>query len=386
MQKLKRVRGVDCMSLKRIKLMLFSAIILVGLFFFIQIHQTRNVEKQKTSNIVGKLLIDTTGKEEPIVLNPLETKNHRTMILPYLKEEQNECLIDLSFLGFDKKLKLTAYDIGYVTENNESSCIQVSSKGGVNATDSKEKKSNGNCLILVVSNQIKSIDSDNYIVVLDYLNHKKYIYKTNLLFSWVRRPVLQLADITGDGRQEIIVSNVINGKTGTSCEVIRYDKDNDVFKSIYANPKKADADHVGKQIEYFSGYLIDNYRAVLECKRIGYSTTFSILDSGYKKEDFEIDKAPKDKMNDIMQDCRVYKKGKLIKNGNDVKIQMGPLDEYEGIQVHVSSNGEKKIRLKYYIRIGRWNTIAIAYAYMDYDKNNDCLKIADAVIETSNFE
>ena len=70
-----------------------------------------------------------------------------------------------------------------------------------------------------------------------------------------------------------------------------------------------------------------------------------------------------------MQDCRVYKKGKLIKNGNDVKIQMGPLDEYEGIQVHVSSNGEKKIRLKYYIRIGRWNTIAIAYAYMDYDKN-----------------
>lgn len=58
------------------------------------------------------------------------------------------------------------------------------------------------------------------------------------------------------------------------------------FKSIYANSKKADADHVGKQIEYFSGYLIDNYRAVLECKRIGYSTTFSILDSGYKKEDF----------------------------------------------------------------------------------------------------
>ena len=82
----------------------------------------------------------------------------------------------------------------------------MSSKGGVNATDSKEKKSNGNCLILVVSNQIKSIDSDNYIVVLDYLNHKKYIYKTDLLFSWVRRPVLQLADITGDGRQEIIVS------------------------------------------------------------------------------------------------------------------------------------------------------------------------------------
>ena len=178
MQKLKGVRGLDCMSLKRIKLMLFSAIILVGLFFFIQTHQTRNVEKQKTSNIVGKLLIDTTGKEEPIVLNPFETKNHRTMILPYLKEEQNECLIDLSFLGFDKKLKLTAYDIGYITENNESSCIQVSSKGGVNATDSKEKKSNGNCLILVVSNQIKSIDSDNYIVVLDYLNHKKYIYKT----------------------------------------------------------------------------------------------------------------------------------------------------------------------------------------------------------------
>ena len=30
--------------------MLFSAIILVGLFFFIQTHQTRNVEKQKTSN------------------------------------------------------------------------------------------------------------------------------------------------------------------------------------------------------------------------------------------------------------------------------------------------------------------------------------------------
>ena len=78
------------MRLKRIKLVLFSAIILVGFFPFIKIYQTRNIEKQKTSNIVGKLLIDTTGKEEPIVLNPLETKNHRTMILPYLKEEQNE--------------------------------------------------------------------------------------------------------------------------------------------------------------------------------------------------------------------------------------------------------------------------------------------------------
>lgn len=83
------------MRLKRIKLVLFSAIILVGFFSFIKIHQTSNIEKQKTGNIVGKLLIDTTGKEEPIILNPLETKNHRTMILPYLKEEQNECLIDL---------------------------------------------------------------------------------------------------------------------------------------------------------------------------------------------------------------------------------------------------------------------------------------------------
>ena len=35
MQKLKRVRGVDCMSLKRIKLMLFSAIILVCWILFL---------------------------------------------------------------------------------------------------------------------------------------------------------------------------------------------------------------------------------------------------------------------------------------------------------------------------------------------------------------
>lgn len=54
--------------------MLFSAIILVGLFFFIQIHQTRNIEKQKTSNIVGKLLIDTTGKEDLLFLIHLRQK------------------------------------------------------------------------------------------------------------------------------------------------------------------------------------------------------------------------------------------------------------------------------------------------------------------------
>ena len=78
------------MSLKRIKLMLFSAIILVGLFFFIQTHQTRNVEKQKTSNIVGKLLIDTTGKEEPIVLNPFAVSY--THLDVYKRQEKRKSL------------------------------------------------------------------------------------------------------------------------------------------------------------------------------------------------------------------------------------------------------------------------------------------------------
>lgn len=384
------------MWLKRIRIILFSVFLFIAAFcfsisFLKKANQTNDIKNDYLSNIVVKLIIDGTGTEEPIISNPCEMTDNAKMVLPYFgtrHDDSNECMIDLSFLGFDQKVKLTAYEIGNITTNDVSSYIQVihnfslNSQETISTAGSREENIQGNCLILSISIQVNSIESDNYVVVLDYSNQVSYMVKTNLLYSWVHRPLLQLFDITGDGQKEIIVSNVINGyKSGTSCEVLRYDKNEDILKSIYTNPKENSDNQNEDNLKYFSGYLIDDYKAVVKCHQIGFEKTFSILDSGYKKGDLEIDKAPKDTINDTMRYCRCYKKGKLLKKENDTNLTISPLDNDAGVQIYSYPNMEKRIRLKYYIYMGRWNGIGVAYAYMDYDKASDSLKIVGATIE-----
>jgi hypothetical protein len=387
------------MWLKRICFILFGGILfIVGIcigFCFLKESKSNDIENNHLSNVIAELTIDDTGTEETIISNPCEITNNVKMVLPRFEIENNapnECLIDLSFLGFDQKVKLTAYEVGYITPS-DMSYIQVThdfsidSQETITMAESKVENIQGNCLILAISNQINSIESDSYVVVLDYSNHISYIVKTNLLYSWVHRPSLQLIDITGDGQQDIIISNVINGyKSGTSCEIFKYDKNNDTLKSIYMNQKVNNDIQVEDKLNYFSGRLIDDYQAVIECQQIGFEKKISILDAGYKKKDLEIDKAPKDTMNDMMRYCRCYKKGKVLLKENNTNLTISPLDNDEGIQVYSNPNLEKGIRLKYYIYMGRWNAIGAAYAYMGYDKTSDSLKIVGAAIEINSEE
>lgn len=330
-----------------------------------------------------QISVDVNVKNKMIIPDPADSKSvNNILINPELMEDDNNMyLTDLTFAGVKEKVKITAYEIGYVISKDNSFGHIVYS----DSVEDRKKSSDspgirnenipGNCLILSASSKSDAKGSDDarhYIIVLDYINKKSYSVETSLAVSWNNHPVISISDLTGDGLTDIIVSNVLNGyRSGTSCEIFSFYGDG--LKKIYSNIDFKD--------DYFTGHLEDDYKVVIKCRQNDFTKEVDLLDIGYRKRDLEISEAPSGEIGDETQFCRCYQNGKIKKNNLAENVYAAALDDVDGIQLNEEQNAESSIRFKYNMYMGKWNDIGSAYAYMQYNKSKKYMEIVKASFE-----
>ena len=286
---------------------------------------------------------------------------------------------DLSFAGFKRPVFISSYAVGDITE--KSGVVSYISKKTDNRI--KKKKVNGSCLVLFVTTKLEKHEKydESYFVILDYKNGVSYKKKTNLYLrnyysEWVR---LSLADVTGDGVQELMTSSLCN--KSIDFGLYHADKDTHKIKVIYdtdsdweENLWKPGWDFIDR-VE-FKGKLKDNYKAELTVPYIGYSKTVSVIkDGGYKKS----------RLHNKMEDryCINYigmwkKNGKLRKEWakKHGEVFLYTLDDISFIK---GKDGNVQIDFERPISIGhRSIDIGNMHIYMGYDKNLGKLVVKDA--------
>lgn len=282
---------------------------------------------------------------------------------------------DLSFAGFDKPVHISSYAIGYMAEKNSSSPrFYVKEKGAT-----KEEEKGGNCLTIFVtdlkgkiSNEMNSSlqEGNNYLVILDYQN--KCCYKTETDFhnnSWTHRNDMKFTDLTGDGREELVIQH--NYNKSIDLEIHRLN-DKKKLKKIFTTWDVETADMTS-----FSGYLEDNYKAVLKYKEIGFTETVSLLDAGYKKENLETDQLPQGYEYDDYQFVRLWKNSKLQKEGKDPEtVFLYTLDQASFVK---NKKDMPQLRLLRGVYVGhRSDCIGDMYTYFQYDEEKETMELSAA--------
>ena len=106
-------------------------------------------------------------------------------------------------------------------------------------------------------------DGNDYVVVLDYENHKSYSKETKIWNPMSENidhlPEIQLSDLTGDGLDEIVVHNALQEEE-TNVQVFRFDGND--LACIYSGLEMGEDSSI-------AAYLADNYKAVVEYKPLG---------------------------------------------------------------------------------------------------------------------
>lgn len=202
-------------------------------------------------------------------------------------------LADLSCAGFDEPVYVSSYAVGDVTEATGTvSRISKQTKKGI-----WEQKVIGSCLCLFVTVGMDSLDTiskqgenetapfDCYLVILDYQNGVCLKTATDFFLHsldyWVD---LDVADITGDGVDELLVSHEYN--KSIDFGVYRAEKETQNIHEIYSNLKYVDEQENFMDVEDFAGTLLDDYKVRLQFPGIGFDQTVSMItDGGYKKSD-----------------------------------------------------------------------------------------------------
>ena len=287
---------------------------------------------------------------------------------------------DLSFAGFKRPVFVSSYAAGDMTEKSGMvSYITKKTDKGI-----KKKKINGSCLVLFVTTKLEKYEKndESYIVILDYKNGVSYKKKSNLYYhgyyseEWVR---LSIADVTGDGVQELMESRLCNKSVDfglyhadkyTHKIKIIYDTNADWEKNLW----KPGWDFIDR-VE-FKGKLKDNYKVELTVPCIRYSKTVSVIkDGGYKKSRLH------NKMEDGM--CINYigmwkKDGKLRKKWAKKygKVFLYTLNDISYIK---DKNGNVQIEFIRPISIGhRAYEIGNMHIYMGYDQESGKLVVKNA--------
>ena len=241
---------------------------------------------------------------------------------------KNEPTYDLKFLGFKNKVYITNFALGNITGENES-------------------------LALVIKEKDEESDNYTYLAVLDYHNKKSYVTKTDILAGQGRDEQLNLCDVTGDGKDELILSSEPN----TTIDWNLYGFEDGALKQIYSNVEKQDLESEGFKTE-----LLDDYKVKVTGNN--FSQTISLLDLGVKKDDLEY-KNPKDLDKSDNQNARVYKNGKLLKK---YKNQSNVVE----IKALMAKDWDKGFADYDYFK----NIDMDEGIYLKYDKANDGLMIS----------
>jgi hypothetical protein len=314
------------------------------------------------------ILVARTGEKKKLYIpDPKSYVGNDKIILPnesLLSKEKNLC-IDMSFLGFAEDAQLVAWGSGNIL------ALQPGMENIKYEFDENGSTVSGNCIILSITDK----KDENYLILLDYINGKSSVINTNLQLTSkiTKRPKMKFADLTSDGLEELILTNVPDGyKSGTICEIYRFDSNGNEWKNIY----KEKGDYLSGTLEqeYFECELRDNYEALVKCNKINYSETISLLDAGFEIKDLEISYKPKDDM----IGSYFYKNGRVIEKG---RLHISHKKEDEGVLLLDDETlREKKVHFRYILYLERYHNVGEIDAQLYYDKIADYLEIQTATI------
>ncbi len=257
-------------------------------------------------------------------------------------KERKRWFADLSFAGFDRDVFVPMYGVGSM-DPGSSSVVKV-----LDTNTGKEKKREGDCLILYVIEGADPDDSEEELSELTCLSRAEYIeegeekktsenawlvvidyakgitYRAHSRFMWcyfLQQFEFSFAELTRYGPYELVIEEMYHNEV--QAEVIQFDEGNREMRCLFSTWEEDYRDYR----EFFSGHLEDDYKAVLEYRDdsgISFSKTVSLLDSNYKKEDLDLDqrinKIPDNRIasgedrwivDDEYQFVRLWENGKL---------------------------------------------------------------------------
>lgn len=334
-----------------------------------QVENNNVINKENEQQIADRIIFveRTEEKKKLNIPDPRSYNVNEKIILPdesMLSKEKN-IYVDMSFLGFTEETELVAWGSGKVLE------LQLETKDIKYMFDENSEELLGNCIILSITDK----KDQNYLILLDYINGRCYTTNTKLQLTSkkTKRPEIKFADLTSDGLEEIILTNVPYGyKSGTICEIYRFDRSGDELKNIY----KEKGDYLSGTLEqeYFKCELKDNYKVVVKCDEIDYSETINLLDIGFKIKDMEIKYKPKDDMDG----CYFYKDGSVIEKD---RVHISNKKEDKGVLLVEDKTKGKRIHFKYVLFLERWHNVGEIDAQLYYDKSDDHMEIETVAID-----
>ena len=287
---------------------------------------------------------------------------------------------DLSFLGFDEPVFVSSYAVGNLTKVTDSiTHVMTQTKKGI-----KEKEIKGDCLALFVTagiptaedyrkDVVNGIDSQSYIVVLDYGAGKAYKAQT---YFWLHNIQnwndLETVDLTGDGVQELAVQHCYN-KT-IQYGAYRVNRETEELREIYSTLLSEEAGTYRKE-DGFKGTLLDDYKVKLEFPDIGYSETISMIkDAGYKKEELQTEKRMYE--DGSYNFVALWKDGTLKGHGTVFLYTMDHVDYIK------NKDGSVWVDFAWMLAVDhRSCDIGAMHVYYEYDKAKDTLVLAGAKYE-----
>lgn len=322
-------------------------------------------ESGNTANMAANVemqIVADYGKKL-VVPNPESLEKDAMIVMRYIPnfekyeayDEMDKCYksceVDLSFLGFKNKLRILAFQIGAVTSyTSEYTNIAYDIPYGYLYNEDlpvlRNRKINGDCLVLVAKDSLKE-DNDNYIIVLDYNKKKSYVIKTSIWNPMDDHiPRLQLFDFTGDGLMDIVISNSLN-ESYVNMQIFTFSENR--FKNIYSNLAGEE-----KNEDKISGYLADDYKIIFEYKSADFRKQKSLLKLGYSEKQLQ------DNYN---------KKGK-VKKGRDIQMDLA-----QHMKICKKNEYDYVIRYSRSVTFTKYNHVCKIYAYLKYDTNKDKMDI-----------
>lgn len=356
------------------------------LFVIIVIFSGCNKGQKDLNDVNMTLLLDPDFVRKPVIPDPVKAEGEISVALRYIPnfedyeayQEESECFrsntIDLSFLGFKNEMLILAYKIGTVTSHT-SEYIHIKYNIPDNYIYDKElpvlrdREVHANCLILIVKDS-KEEDENNYVIVLDYENHKSYVKKTKIWNPAIdgidHIPEIQLSDLTGDGLDDIIVYNALQEEE-TNVQVFRFNADD--LTCIYSGLEKGSDSNI-------SAYLADNYKAVIEYKRLGFKKSKSLLDLGYTKKQLQDneDSCKKDKY----PYSHVYKDGRLKHDIGDRDLRFGAA---QNMKIYRITDYEDVIKYDHFVSFAKYNSVCKVNVYLKYNNREDTLEVYKIGVE-----
>lgn len=294
----------------------------------------------------------------------------------YFNSKFKSFLTNLSFLGFKDKVVVSGYTIDDIGEHKN--IVSFNVPKDYCTTNYLPSLAQASCLIMVVDavSDHNTNKNDPYLVMFDYANHKSYKTKIGLFGTNDHYTNIELYDVTGDNIPEIIISN--QGNKWTPFEIYRFE--NQGFKNIFTNT--GCDDYGGYQI---TGKAIDGYQGVIECDKIEFKKTVSLLDIGLDKFDLDIhDNLTYD--DGHYSSIHIYNNGKIkVDDDNFTRFSVLPFDDDNLLSLH---DGIKKsdyitygIKIPHDVTFGKYYKVCRVYAYLHYNPKSDYMEIYKASIE-----